>query len=42
MNSMIGFGRSVLRVLEKNGIGFEHIPSGIDTLSVIVRRSLKG
>ena len=43
MNSMIGFGRSVLRVLEKNGIGFEHMPSGIDTLSVIVREeSLNG
>ncbi len=43
MNSMIGFGRSVLRVLEKNGIGFEHMPSGIDTLSVIIREeAIKG
>ena len=40
---MVGFGRSVLRVLEKNGIGFEHMPSGIDTLSVIVREeAIKG
>ena len=43
MNKMVGFGRSVLRVLEKNGIGFEHMPSGIDTLSVIVREeAIKG
>lgn len=36
MNSEIGFGRNVLRSLEKNNLCFEHIPSGIDTLSVIV------
>ena len=36
MNSTVGFGRNVLRSLEKNNICFEHIPSGIDTLSVIV------
>ncbi len=36
MNSAVGFGRNVLRSLEKNNICFEHMPSGIDTLSVIV------
>ncbi len=36
MNSELGFGRNVLRALEKNSLCFEHIPSGIDTLSVIV------
>jgi aspartate kinase len=36
MNSEVGFGRNVLRALEKNNLCFEHIPSGIDTLSVIV------
>jgi aspartate kinase len=36
MNSELGFGRNVLRALEKNALCFEHIPSGIDTLSVIV------
>ena len=36
MNSELGFGRNVLRSLEKNGINFEHMPSGIDTMSVIV------
>ena len=39
MNSEIGFGRKVLEVLEKNGISFEHMPSGIDTMSVIVNRA---
>ena len=38
MNSEIGFGRRVLEVLEKNGICFEHMPSGIDTMSVIVHQ----
>lgn len=36
MNSEVGFGRKVLEVLEKNNISFEHIPSGIDTMTVIV------
>ena len=36
MNSEVGFGRNILRALEKNDLCFEHIPSGIDTLSVIV------
>jgi len=38
MNSEIGFGRRVLEVLEKNGICFEHMPSGIDTMSIIVHQ----
>ncbi len=36
MNTELGFGRRVLSVLEVNGISFEHIPSGIDTLSVVI------
>ena len=36
MNSEIGFGRKVLEVLEENEISFEHLPSGIDTMSVVV------
>lgn len=36
MNSQLGFGRKVLSVLEHNRIPFEHMPSSIDTLSVIV------
>lgn len=39
MNSEIGFGRKVLQVFEDQGISFEHIPSGIDTLTVYVHQS---
>ena len=38
MNSEIGFARKMLDVLEDNGISFEHLPSGVDTMSVIVAR----
>ena len=37
MNSEIGYGRRVLEVLERHNISFEHLPSGIDTLSLVVR-----
>lgn len=36
MNSEIGFGRKVLSVFEENGISFEHMPSGIDTMTIFV------
>lgn len=36
MNAEVGFGRRVLEVLEVNGMCFEHLPSGIDNMSVIV------
>lgn len=36
MNSEVGFGRKVLQVFEEYNISFEHMPSGIDTLSVMV------
>lgn len=36
MNSEIGFGRKVLGVFEDNGLSFEHMPSGIDTMTVFV------
>ena len=39
MNAEIGFGRRVLGVFEENGISFEHMPSGIDTMSVFVHQS---
>ena len=39
MNAEIGFGRKVLQAFEDNGISFEHMPSGIDTLSVFVHQS---
>ena len=37
MNKELGFGRRVLEVLEKYGINFEHMPTGIDTISLIVK-----
>ena len=39
MNAELGFGRRVLEVFEKNGICFEHMPSGIDTMSVVVHQA---
>lgn len=38
MNSEIGFGRKVLQVFEDQGINFEHVPSGIDTMTVYVHQ----
>ena len=36
MNAEIGFGRKVLTVFEENGVSFEHMPSGIDTMTIFV------
>ncbi len=36
MNSEIGFGRRLLSVLEDHSVPFEHLPSGIDTMSAVV------
>ncbi len=36
MNLELGLGRKVLQVIEENGVSFEHFPSGIDTMTVIV------
>ena len=38
MNSEIGFCRKVLSVFEDNGISIEHMPSGIDTMTVFVHQ----
>ena len=38
MNSEIGFCRKVLGVFEDNGISIEHMPSGIDTMTVFVHQ----
>ena len=38
MNSEVGFCRKVLQVFEENGISIEHMPSGIDTMSVFVHQ----
>lgn len=39
MNAELGFGRRLLSVLEVNGISFEHMPSGIDTISLVISDS---
>ncbi len=36
MNAELGFGRRMLTALEKNNMRFEHMPSGIDTLGVVL------
>ena len=36
MNREVGFARRALSVLETHGVSFEHMPSGIDTISLIV------
>ena len=36
MNAELGFCRKVLSVLEEMGISFEHMPSGIDTMTIIL------
>ncbi|WP_138415891.1 aspartate kinase [Aquibacillus sediminis] len=39
MNRELGFGRRLLHILEDECISFEHTPSGIDDISVIIRES---
>ena len=38
MNSEIGFCRKVLQVFEENEISIEHMPSGIDTMTIFVHK----
>lgn len=43
MNSEVGFVEKVLAVIGKRGISFEHLPSGIDTMSLVIDNEfLKG
>lgn len=37
MNREVGFGRKILQILEELNIGWEHMPTGIDDLSIILR-----
>jgi len=39
MNREIGFGRKVLQILEEEGLSYEHIPSGIDHMSIVMREN---
>ncbi|MEK4388436.1 aspartate kinase [Bacillus sp. FSL M7-1004] len=38
MNREIGFGRRVLHILEEHGLTYEHVPSGIDDMTIILRQ----
>ena len=38
MNQETGFGMKVLKVFSDLGVSFEHLPSGIDTMCVIINR----
>ena len=38
MNSEVGFCRKVLEVFENNNVSIEHMPSGIDTMTIFVHR----
>ncbi|MBQ7561687.1 MAG: aspartate kinase [Synergistaceae bacterium] len=40
MNGETGFGAKLLYIFAKNGVPFEHCPTGIDTISVIVNAKL--
>lgn len=37
MNREVGFGRKLLQILEDENISYEHTPSGLDDISVIMR-----
>jgi aspartate kinase len=37
MNKMVGFGRRVLQIFESYGVSIDHIPTGIDNMSVVMR-----
>jgi len=37
MNREIGFGRKLLQILEEEGLSYEHTPSGIDNISIILK-----
>lgn len=36
MNKDIGYRRRILSILESNNVSFEHIPSGIDSISLVI------
>ncbi len=40
MNSEVGFCRKVLQVFEENEISIEHMPSGIDTMTIFVHKDV--
>ncbi|WP_414043259.1 aspartate kinase [Macrococcus sp. EM39E] len=39
MNREVGFTRKLLTILEEHNISYEHMPSGIDDISIIIRKN---
>ena len=39
MNREVGFGRKLLQIIEEEDLSYEHTPSGIDSISIILRDS---
>lgn len=39
MNREVGFGRKLLQIFEEEGVAFEHMPTGIDNITLILRGS---
>lgn len=42
MNREVGFGRKLLHILEDYGVSYEHAPSGIDDVTIILRQDQMG
>jgi aspartate kinase len=42
MNLQLGFGRRALEVLEENDVSWEHMPSAIDSMSIIIANESLG
>ena len=42
MNNEVGFTRRALEILEKHGISFEFLPSGIDTMGIVISNDKLG
>ena len=42
MNREVGFGRKLLQIFEEEGISYEHVPSGIDNVSVVIEEAAFG
>lgn len=38
MNAEVGFCKKVLEVFEQNGVSIEHMPSGIDTMTILIHQ----
>jgi len=39
MNREVGFGRKLLQILEDESLSYEHLPSGIDNISIVIKEN---